>query len=79
MIPFFKPIRMLNTATMTTMDKVLEIRGNTELSVMGLRVVNYQTVLRLSRDSGIREIILTREGKTLLKAKQIEDKENSNV
>lgn len=79
LIPFFKPIRMLNTATMTTMDKVLEIRGNTELSVMGLRVVNYQTVLRLSRDSGIREIILTREGKTLLKAKQIEDKENSNV
>lgn len=79
LIPFFKPIRMLNTATMTTVDKVLEIRGNTELSVMGLRVVNYQTVLRLSRDSGIREIILTREGKTLLKAKQIEDKENSNV
>ena len=79
LIPFFKPIRMLNTATMTTMDKVLEIRGNTELSVMGLRVVNYQTVLRLSRDSGIREIILTREGKTLLKAKQIEDKENINV
>jgi hypothetical protein len=79
LIPFFKPIRVQSSATLSSQEKMLEISGTTELRLLGLSLKTYKTDLQLSRDSGIIQITLDCDGKNLLKAKHIEHKESNDV
>jgi len=78
LIPFFKPIRVRSTSTLSGEGASLSLISSTELSVLGMKISSYEAKLMLSREEGIKEITLFCKQEQILHAKHIGNKEQSN-
>jgi hypothetical protein len=81
LIPFFRPIRVTSESCLATTESGLRLSSKTELSVLGMRLRNYESDLIMDRTNGIREIRLHRAGELMLSATRIEPhkKEENNA
>jgi urea transporter len=79
LIPFFSPIRVRSNSRLSGEKNNLLLSSTIELRLLGMPLSSFDTSLKLSKQDGIREIILHKADKQILKATRIDNKEHTDV